>query len=213
MSRKIAYHALSCTDSSDWEAWMLAADSRPLRSPLEVLWALATVSCNDAEAAAVASSGQWRRANIMMDIFKTSRIYRYTRMFGLVQQPVLASLGIEMDRVSSEIKIHPGWKFESDCRCHLARRFHRPMAVHPDTFTSQGHSWPFNKNWAEHARGIAIPCRSMSYSSPKLRQTTLIALWSHLPLRQTSLLTRKDVLSSWRYQQANLCFRPTCIII
>ncbi|CAL1158927.1 unnamed protein product [Cladocopium goreaui] len=31
------------------QAWMLAADSRPLRSPLEVLWALATVSCNDAE--------------------------------------------------------------------------------------------------------------------------------------------------------------------
>lgn len=55
---------------------MLAADSRPLRSPLEVLWALATVSCNDAEAAALASSGQWRRANIMMDIFKTSRIYQ-----------------------------------------------------------------------------------------------------------------------------------------
>jgi len=90
---------------------MLAADSRPLRSPLEVLWALATVSCNDAEAAAVASSGQWRRANIMMDIFKTSRIYRYTRMFGLVQQPVLASLGIEMDRVSRN---HPKSRYTQD---------------------------------------------------------------------------------------------------
>ena len=147
---------------------MLAADSRPLRSPLEVLWALATVSCNDAEAAAVASSGQWRRANIMMDIFKTSRIYRYTRMFGLVQQPVLASLGIEMDRVSSEIKIHPGWKFESDCRCHLARRFHRPMAVHPDTFTSQGHSIKIEQNMPVELLYHVDPCRTVLPSLDKL---------------------------------------------
>lgn len=32
------------------EAWSLAHRSRPLRTPLEFLWALATVSCNDAEA-------------------------------------------------------------------------------------------------------------------------------------------------------------------
>ena len=113
---------------------MLAADSRPLRSPLEALWALATVSCNDAEAAA----GQWPVAKGSYD--------GYLQNHQDVWVSATITFGEFWDRVSRNQDTPTVSKFESDCRRRLARRFHRPMAVHSEAFTSQGHSWPFNRN-------------------------------------------------------------------